>query len=37
MYILGSPRQKTRGLSEPRTFLLIITGDKEKRQHILGF
>lgn len=37
MYILGSPRQRTRGWSEPRTFLLTITGPKERRQQLLGF
>ena len=37
MYILGSPRQKLRGWSDTRTFMLILTGDKEKREKILGF
>lgn len=37
MYIFGSPRQKIRGLSEPRTFMLLLTGPKEKRERLLGF
>ena len=37
MYVMGSPRQKTRGWSEPRTFLLVLTGPKEKRERVFGF
>ena len=37
MYILGSSRQRTRGWSEPRTFMLTLTGPKEKRERLLGF
>jgi len=37
MYIFGNPRYQTRGLSETRTFLLTLTGTKERRQQLLGF
>jgi hypothetical protein len=37
MYILGNPRQRIRGWSEPRIFLLILTGPKDKRERFLGF
>lgn len=37
MYIFGSARQKNRGYSDIRTFLLILTGPKEKREQLLKF
>lgn len=37
MYIYGSHRQRSRGWSEPRAFMLILTGPKEKRERLLGF
>lgn len=37
MYIFGSHRQRNRGYSDTRTFLLILTGPKERRERILKF
>lgn len=37
MYIFGSDRQRNRGYSDIRTFLLILTGPKEKREQLLKF
>lgn len=37
MYIYGSYRQKTRGYSDIRTFMLILTGPKDRRQQLLKF
>mgnify|MGYP003638979535 FL=1 len=37
MYIFGSARQRNRGYSDIRTFLLILTGPKEKREQLLKF
>ena len=37
MYIYGSSRQKNRGYSDIRTFMLVLTGPKDKRERFLGF
>ena len=37
MYIFGSARQRNRGYSDIRTFLLVLTGPKERRERILKF